>query len=266
MSYANGTSHYNLPQTVGSDKRDWFDTNEAFASVDAALYTAYTTADSTASNVSALTDRVETNESDIADIKLYDTNNTARVDGISDSVLANAAAITDVRQDLQDSICAYTEASATSTHAYAVGDYFWYNDVLYRATANIAVGATIVPDTNCTTTNVTTEIKGAILGEVTGDGVKTTATLLNELFNQVDGNITDNCYLEFNGVLHRLQSIASMSFTLPVATATALTVYSITLGNGTSKRIHNYVNSEGFHTVDDSATVIAAGAKIYIKK
>lgn len=40
MSYANGTTHYNLPQTVGSDKRDWSDTNQAFADIDSAIYSA----------------------------------------------------------------------------------------------------------------------------------------------------------------------------------------------------------------------------------
>ena len=45
MSYAHGTSHYNLPQTVGTDKRDWFDTNQAFANVDADLYAAKTGAE-----------------------------------------------------------------------------------------------------------------------------------------------------------------------------------------------------------------------------
>ena len=40
MSYATGTTHYNLPQTAGTDKRDWSDTNQAFADVDAALYQA----------------------------------------------------------------------------------------------------------------------------------------------------------------------------------------------------------------------------------
>ena len=59
-------------------------------------------------------------------------------------------------------ICAYNEPTATSTHAYSVGDYFIYNDVLYRATAIIGVGDTIVPDTNCTSTNVTTEIASAV--------------------------------------------------------------------------------------------------------
>ena len=44
MSYATGTTHYNLPQTVGTDKRDWTDTNQAFADLDTAVYSAATTA------------------------------------------------------------------------------------------------------------------------------------------------------------------------------------------------------------------------------
>lgn len=37
MGYRVGTTNYNLPQTEGTDKRDWSDTNQAFADVDAAL-------------------------------------------------------------------------------------------------------------------------------------------------------------------------------------------------------------------------------------
>lgn len=40
MSYRVGTTHYNLPQTESSDKRDWADTNQAFADLDAAVYEA----------------------------------------------------------------------------------------------------------------------------------------------------------------------------------------------------------------------------------
>ena len=40
MSYAIGTPNFNLPQTQGGDKRDWADTNQAFADLDAAVKTA----------------------------------------------------------------------------------------------------------------------------------------------------------------------------------------------------------------------------------
>lgn len=51
------------------------------------------------------------------------------------------------------------EASATSAHAYAVGEHFIYNGTLYRATAAIAIGDTITPDTNCVATNVMSEVE-----------------------------------------------------------------------------------------------------------
>ena len=51
------------------------------------------------------------------------------------------------------------EASATSAHAYAVGEHFIYNNTLYRATAAIAIGDTITPGTNCVATNVMTEVE-----------------------------------------------------------------------------------------------------------
>lgn len=52
MSYETGTAHYNLPQTVGTDKRDWADTNTAFANIDAAIYQASEDASTAASAAS----------------------------------------------------------------------------------------------------------------------------------------------------------------------------------------------------------------------
>lgn len=59
MSYANGTPNYNLPQTVGSDKRDWSDTNPAFLALDVAVKSASdnaTQADGKADNAQTTAD------------------------------------------------------------------------------------------------------------------------------------------------------------------------------------------------------------------
>lgn len=53
------------------------------------------------------------------------------------------------RQSAGASVVANTETE-TSSHAYAVGDQFIYNGVLYTATAPISIGGTITPGTNCT--------------------------------------------------------------------------------------------------------------------
>lgn len=158
MSYTNGTTHYNLPLTTGADKRDWSDTNQAFNDIDAALYGAVQDTAQAELDIDALETRMDTAEQNIS----TNTGNIAgldtRVTTVEGAITSLSGQVTDTRQDLEDMICAYNEASATSTHAYAIGDYFIYNDVLYKATQAIAIGDTIVPDTNCATTNVTTEL------------------------------------------------------------------------------------------------------------
>ncbi len=165
MSYANGTNHYNLPQTVGTDKRDWFDTNEAFRNVDADLYSAKTTADDVAQDmadvvtqVGNLSTRVSTTEGNIDTLESGLATANENI-GINATAISNLGTqVGDVEQDMKDSICSIEEASATAQYRHEVGTYFWYNDTLYKTTVLIPVGNTIVPNTNCETTNVTTEL------------------------------------------------------------------------------------------------------------
>lgn len=49
MSYRVGTPNYNLPQTEGTDKRDWSDTNGAFLAIDTAIKNAVDTSASASS-------------------------------------------------------------------------------------------------------------------------------------------------------------------------------------------------------------------------
>lgn len=159
MSYANGTQFYNLPQTVGTDKRDWFDTNSPFAAIDAALHAAVVGQASDAEAIATINSKLATDEADIAALQTKTNTHDSQIATLQTTVNAQAAQITDVRQDAEDMITANNEgAAATSTRAYAIGDYFIYNDVLYKATAAIAVGDTIVPNTNCEATNVDTEL------------------------------------------------------------------------------------------------------------
>lgn len=158
MSYTNGTTNYNLPQTVGTDKRDWSDTNQAFSDVDAALKAASDAASQAAEDITSLTTRVGTAEDDILALKGEDISLDGRLDTAEGAISTLQLQVPDVRSDLEDMITAFNEATATSTHAYSEGDYFIYNDVLYKATTSIGIGDTIVPNTNCSATNVMTEI------------------------------------------------------------------------------------------------------------
>lgn len=57
------------------------------------------------------------------------------------------------------SIIAPTESGYTAGRPYTSGDLFIVDNILYKAVASIAAGATITPGTNCTATTVAAEIK-----------------------------------------------------------------------------------------------------------
>lgn len=197
MSYANGTAHFNLPQTVGTDKRDWSDTNEAFAKLDAAVQANTDANTASAEDITVLQDEVKTNTADIetnkTDIASLENNMTKAQSDIANNatnIASNTASITDVRQDNEDMICAYNEPTATSKHVYNIGDYFIYNNILYKATAFINVDSTIIPNTNCSATNVSTELLN-----VQGTGnVRTALEDMITFYNEGNDEISDHDY------------------------------------------------------------------------
>ena len=196
MSYATGTTHYNLPQTVGTDKRDWTDTNEAFSAVDTALYGAVQDAETATSGIQTLNTAVDTINGKLATDEGNISTLSGKVSTLEGTVAGHTSAIADVRSDLQDNIESHKEASATSTHAYSVGDTFYYNDILYKATANIGVGDTIVPNTNCTGITVMSEIQNQTAptaAQVSYDNTSSglTADDVQEAIDEINGKISE---------------------------------------------------------------------------
>lgn len=158
MSSTTTTQFYGLTQYIGTDKPDFADNNQAFRNVDADLHQVVQDSQGFTSDIADLTERVGNLDTDLTNLSGDLDGEKAKITALQNKELSQDTEISRVERNAQDMITAYNEASATSTHAYAVGDYFIYNNVLYQATAPIAVGATIVPDTNCTTTNVTSEL------------------------------------------------------------------------------------------------------------
>lgn len=158
MSSTTTTQYYGLTQYIGTDKPDFADNNQAFRNVDADLHQVVQDSQGFTSDIADLTERVGNLDTDLTNLSGDLDGEKAKITALQNKELSQDTEISRVERNAQDMITAYNEASATSTHAYAVGDYFIYNNVLYQATAAIAVGATIVPDTNCTTTNVTSEL------------------------------------------------------------------------------------------------------------
>ena len=166
MSYQNGTTHFNLPQTVGSDKRDWFDTNEAFRDVDEALHGAVVDsgtaldqiaqADVDIQAVDAKADGIDGRLTVVEGKQATDEENIAQ-NSLAISNLSNK--VNEVDTDLAEMIEVTEEASAIASVEHTVGSYFRYNDNLWRTTVLIRVGDEIVPNVNCETTDVMTRIE-----------------------------------------------------------------------------------------------------------
>ena len=259
MSYANGTQFYNLPQTVGTDKRDWFDTNGAFAAVDAALHAAVTGQAADAEAISTINTSLAAAESDIASLQTASTTQASEISALQATVASQGTAITDVRQDAEDMISAFNEGAASvSTHAYAIGDYFIYNDVLYKATAAIAIGDTIVPNTNCSATNVSSEINviNGDIDDVKSDlpklllssGVETYGTFGAKILTALSNlSPTDLCRIVLyrNGEVYHLSIYDSIN--------NRATFFNVLSSTG-EIRTRSYVITSNTWTLQDTAT------------
>lgn len=190
MAYATGTTYYNLPQTVDSDRRTWDDTNKAFADVDAALHSAVeniqdidslkTQVETNTSDITALKTSVETNTTDIASNKTAIETNATNISANESDISANKTLI----DNLAQSITGNVEATTTASKAYDVGDYLIMSGKLYAVTATIGLGSEIVSGTNVEATNVIAAIAAAVSNMVkyseSGEGL--TSAQYSKLF------------------------------------------------------------------------------------
>lgn len=156
MSYARGTTNYNLPQTQGTDKRDWADTNTAFAAIDTAIKTANDTASSADSAASAAQTRADNAYT------LASTANTAA--GNAATAAATASELAQTAKTRADN--AYTNVGNLSS--------------LTTSAKSSAVAAI-------------NEVNGALplgtlLSEAIADGVKTYSQILSYLENAFSFN------------------------------------------------------------------------------
>lgn len=222
MASTNFTTHYEIPLPLGTDLTTPMDYNTSMEAVDTALFGAVTDADQAAELAGQANDTANTAASAVEDVSADLTLEKAKIVALQTRMTNAENEIDDVRSDVQDSICAYNEPTATSTHHYNVGDFFFYNDTLYVATAEININDTITPNTNCDTTTITAELLAgggvdkvgdlddlvtedksscvAAINEValgktltfteTADGVKTRGQCLDELFGKLSAAIT----------------------------------------------------------------------------
>ena len=101
----------------------------------------------------------------------YSLTKPATSDLIDITVLnGNSDVIDSVMYGSVAGICDSFEASTTATSPHAIGDCFWLNNTLYKATAAITINDTITPGTNCDPTTVLDEIAASVLPNAVGVG------------------------------------------------------------------------------------------------
>ena len=229
MSYQNGTPFLNLPQTVGTDKRDWFDTNEAFLDLDGKVKSAYEGSIDTASALAALTEVVSGISSDVSDLQTTVGNHTTSIGTINEALLLINSALTTLNGTVTGKFDSAGIADPYDAEhgTYDVGDVVTYNGQRYECHTAVTAAEPFDAD-KWTAVDVQTkldQINNALAlnnVSVTADGVKTYSQLLDELFALVDtSKINANSVLEMGATgttsLYRPISIRSslVSYTQP---------------------------------------------------
>lgn len=172
MSSTTTTEFYGLTQYTGNDKPDFADNNEAFRNVDADLHEVVQSTEGFSSDIAALQEAQSALNTEVTGLTSDLNTEKAKITALQNKETLQDAEIAGVKADALDMIEATDEGTAqVATVAVSEGEYFRYNDVLYIATTNIAVGDTIVPNTNCRATNVGTELEAqaADIAEVKSD-------------------------------------------------------------------------------------------------
>ena len=159
MSYSQETTHYGIPKPLGTDLTTPMDYNQAADAIDTAVWQASQDSSSAASAAASAVSTANAASSAVSALDSEVTTLEGTVTTQGTAITGLASDITDVRADVTDNICAVKEATATATYAHAVGEYFYYNDILYRTTVAITIGDTIVPNTNCEAVTAATELE-----------------------------------------------------------------------------------------------------------
>lgn len=207
MSYTNETTHFGIPLPLGSDLTTPMDYNEAFEAVDEALFEAQGDAATANENAAGAVETANAVSEALDTLSGTVGGHTSQISALGARMTNAENEIDDVRSDLEDMITAFNEPTATSTHNYAIGDYFIYNDVLYKATDAISVGETIVPNTNCSATNVMTEVAAGgstpsaadvSLDPITGMSADDVQEGIEELNTALSGKQNSVSFYDFN--------------------------------------------------------------------
>lgn len=156
MSYTNQTTHYGIPLPTSGDLVNLLDWNQSSEDIDAAIYGAAEAAQQAGSDIQSVAGDVSQLQTDLAGVQ----GDVTAIDGRVTSLEQTSGTLDEKVDDIADMITPREVTSAQSNIRVNVDELFRYNDVLYKCTVQINIGDTIVPNVNCTATNVETELAG----------------------------------------------------------------------------------------------------------
>lgn len=127
--------------------------------------------------------------------------NVTESNSVEEQIETNLSSINTINSNkLNQTVIATRQANLTASKAYAIGEQFIYNNILYRATAAIASGGTITIGGNATAAdNITTQISNLanrIDAKTLGTGVTIISytTYANAYTAPSDGYVRVFCY------------------------------------------------------------------------
>lgn len=134
MSYANGTPFLNLPQTVGTDHRDWFDTNAAFLDFDTKMKTLWDGASSTANILEQLQETVSSLDTDLAALTTIVNGHTTTLQTVNESLVLINSALTSLNTDVRTKFdsAGVADPYDPTYGTYDVDDVVSYNGQRYK--------------------------------------------------------------------------------------------------------------------------------------
>lgn len=134
MSYATGTPFLNLPQTVGNDHRDWFDTNAAFLDLDTKMKTLWDGASSTADILEQLQETVSGLNTDLAALTTTVNGHTTTLQTVNESLVLINSALTALNTDVRTKFdsAGIADPYDPTYGTYDIDDVVTYNGQRYR--------------------------------------------------------------------------------------------------------------------------------------
>ena len=200
--------------------------------------------------------------SDLTDVTITSATNgqVLTYDSVSGK-WKNASVSVGTKADKTD-LTTINESGSTASQNISAGQYFYLDGVLKRAKTDISNGDSFTASNMESGDNAlnTVNDKGSV--SVTADGVKTTSTLLNELYALIDKTkISYKSVLVFANNVVSISKIETnqLTFSVTINSSSNLSCDTYALKSTGSTRISASSNTSGTSFNNQSSTAIASG-------